>query len=83
MCFAAMSQTVVVSWSTCSQYYGLPVMSYRGAFWHEVTGRTAITPNGWIDITQFDLVHPNDRGHRYVLSTCPLAWYSDLVGHYE
>jgi len=53
-----------------ARHYGLPMVSFRDALWPEIeTGRIA-----WDDI-EADVVHPNDRGHRYAadLVTAVLA----------
>ncbi len=42
------------------QYYGLPMVSFRDALWPEIqAGRIK-----WEDV-EADMVHPNDRGHKY------------------
>ena len=42
------------------RHYGLPMVSFRDAFWPEIeAGRLA-----WEDL-EADEVHPNDRGHQY------------------
>mmetsp|Transcript_18065 Transcript_18065/g.30923 ORF Transcript_18065/g.30923 Transcript_18065/m.30923 type:complete len:541 (-) Transcript_18065:362-1984(-) len=49
------------------QYYQLPILSFRNAWWHDAEGLTAMAPRGWDTLTAVDQVHPNDLGHRCML----------------
>lgn len=45
--------------ASIARHYGIPVVSYREAFWPEIEADRMV----WEEISHDD-VHPNDRGHR-------------------
>ena len=50
------------------KYYGLPVLSFRDAVWHECENRWPECPQGWFGIMNTlhqDWTHPGDIGHRW------------------
>jgi len=48
-------------WQTkLGKHYGLPMVSYRDALWPEIQAKRM----KWEDVGA-DMVHPNDRGHKY------------------